>query len=254
MTSLDTPVDSLEAAQLVYDEVDVMDLLTRKFSSTVLIELAELAKEAHEPAKEAHEPPSTPFDFLHESSSRALHRPCAACRTAKVRCDYQQPCSRCVRLGIGHLCAPPPDVKRGRPPRKDKSGQISDAARGLAAEPISGGAAPAPAGAEVTMPSEQTPPPASMAVHGTVEAPARMQRRPSASCSPRGATAGRSQRRRSWHREPACAAARSTHRPGDVLARKSSIDDIDNADLGFAAELGEAARLHVTQANRMRVA
>lgn len=28
----------------------------------------------------------------------SLHRPCSACRTSKVKCDYLQPCTRCVRV------------------------------------------------------------------------------------------------------------------------------------------------------------
>ena len=42
-----------------------------------------------------------------------LHRPCSCCRAAKVRCDRNMPCSRCVRLGTE--CKPPPTVPRGRP-------------------------------------------------------------------------------------------------------------------------------------------
>ena len=43
-----------------------------------------------------------------------LHRPCAACRFAKVRCDRLMPCTRCSRLEV--TCQPPPHVRRGRPP------------------------------------------------------------------------------------------------------------------------------------------
>ena len=42
-----------------------------------------------------------------------LHRPCAMCRAAKVRCNREDPCSRCRRLGLE--CRPPPTVPRGRP-------------------------------------------------------------------------------------------------------------------------------------------
>lgn len=44
-----------------------------------------------------------------------LHRPCSACRAAKVLCNREHPCSRCRRLKQGHLCQPPPTVQRGRP-------------------------------------------------------------------------------------------------------------------------------------------
>ena len=44
-----------------------------------------------------------------------LHRPCSNCRTAKVLCDRQLPCTRCCRLGVPDSCAPPPTVQRGRP-------------------------------------------------------------------------------------------------------------------------------------------
>ena len=47
------------------------------------------------------------------SASEELPRPCATCRSAKVLCDREQPCSRCRRLG--HMCQPPAFVKRGRP-------------------------------------------------------------------------------------------------------------------------------------------
>ena len=47
-----------------------------------------------------------------------LHRPCATCREARVKCDYLQPCTRCVRLGCASTCQPPPNVKRGRPATK----------------------------------------------------------------------------------------------------------------------------------------
>ena len=42
-------------------------------------------------------------------------RACAACRTAKVRCDRLLPCARCTRLQLE--CAPPVAVQRGRPSR-----------------------------------------------------------------------------------------------------------------------------------------
>ena len=42
-----------------------------------------------------------------------LHRPCSACRSAKVKCNREMPCSRCRRLGF--ICKPPPTVPRGRP-------------------------------------------------------------------------------------------------------------------------------------------
>ena len=37
-----------------------------------------------------------------------LHRPCSACRSAKVKCNREMPCSRCRRLGF--ICKPPPTV------------------------------------------------------------------------------------------------------------------------------------------------
>ena len=39
----------------------------------------------------------------------------AGCRTAKVLCDREDPCTRCVRLGVE--CAIPGTVPRGRPSR-----------------------------------------------------------------------------------------------------------------------------------------
>ena len=48
------------------------------------------------------------------SRGQRLHRPCAACRLAKVRCDRLAPCTRCSHLKI--MCQPPPHVRRGRPP------------------------------------------------------------------------------------------------------------------------------------------
>ena len=43
-------------------------------------------------------------------------RPCAVCRSAKVRCNRADPCGRCSRLGI--FCYPPEVVQRGRPSRQ----------------------------------------------------------------------------------------------------------------------------------------
>ena len=42
-----------------------------------------------------------------------LHRPCAACRNAKVKCDRASRCSRCVKLGI--VCKMPPSPQQRRP-------------------------------------------------------------------------------------------------------------------------------------------
>ena len=52
---------------------------------------------------------------LHLASHRRPALCCAACRTAKVRCDRLLPCARCVRLQLE--CAPPMPVQRGRPSR-----------------------------------------------------------------------------------------------------------------------------------------
>lgn len=46
-----------------------------------------------------------------------LHRPCATCRAARVLCDRQHPCGRCMRLNLEATCQAPPTVKRGRPPK-----------------------------------------------------------------------------------------------------------------------------------------
>ena len=178
-------------AQKIYDEIDVMDLLARKVDSTVLSELAE--ELTHEsgtsplPLEAVAEPP------------RKLHRPCAACRSAKIKCDYQLPCSRCVRLGIGHLCAPPPDVKRGRPPRKGKQGDQQAAAGTTRAVTTCCEAAPS---------AELEFSPASAA---------------SSSCAPCAGDRTRPslrRERRSWHCEPE---ALTRGRPGDLLSRKSSV-------------------------------
>ena len=56
-------------------------------------------------------PPPAPAS----STTGCLHRPCATCRAAKVLCNRELPCSRCRRLNLAHLCAPPPTVQRGRP-------------------------------------------------------------------------------------------------------------------------------------------
>ena len=61
-----------------------------------------------EPAADAAEPAA-------DGSVGKLHRPCSTCRASKVLCNREQPCSRCRRLGVGHLCMPPPTVQRGRP-------------------------------------------------------------------------------------------------------------------------------------------
>ena len=53
-------------------------------------------------------------DGVDENDSK-LHRPCAACRQARVLCDRKHPCGRCTRLGLYTTCAAPPTVKRGRP-------------------------------------------------------------------------------------------------------------------------------------------
>jgi len=44
-----------------------------------------------------------------------LPRPCTCCRLAKVRCDRNDPCTRCIRLSIE--CTVPKSVPRGRPSR-----------------------------------------------------------------------------------------------------------------------------------------
>jgi len=42
-----------------------------------------------------------------------MHRPCAQCRSAKVKCDRLSRCSRCVKLGI--VCKLPPSPQQRRP-------------------------------------------------------------------------------------------------------------------------------------------
>lgn len=42
-----------------------------------------------------------------------LHRPCAQCRAAKVKCNREAKCSRCVKLGI--VCKLPPSPQHRRP-------------------------------------------------------------------------------------------------------------------------------------------
>eukprot|EP00966_Prymnesium_polylepis_P210351 4871063-Prymnesium_polylepis.1 len=42
-----------------------------------------------------------------------MHRPCAQCRAAKVKCDRLARCSRCVKLGI--VCKLPPSPQQRRP-------------------------------------------------------------------------------------------------------------------------------------------
>lgn len=99
---------SEEWSEKVYASVDPMTLLASQMSSTIIGELAEGLEAV---------PQARALNAVEEEDSdkAVLHRPCAACRKARVKCDYCQPCSRCVRLNIAHECAPPPDVKRGRP-------------------------------------------------------------------------------------------------------------------------------------------
>ena len=46
--------------------------------------------------------------------SPRMIRPCTSCRIAKILCDRQLPCTRCVRLNM--VCQAPAHVRRGRPP------------------------------------------------------------------------------------------------------------------------------------------
>ena len=46
--------------------------------------------------------------------SPRMNRPCTSCRVAKILCDRQLPCTRCVRLNM--VCQAPAHVRRGRPP------------------------------------------------------------------------------------------------------------------------------------------
>ena len=62
-----------------------------------------------------------------------LHRPCVQCRAAKVRCKRQDPCPRCVRLGL--KCELPPDVKRGRPSHLDRAAAFAHTQREVAHAP-----------------------------------------------------------------------------------------------------------------------
>ncbi|KAL1519221.1 hypothetical protein AB1Y20_003480 [Prymnesium parvum] len=52
----------------------------------------------------------------------ALHRPCAACRAAKVKCSRHAPCTRCLRLSL--VCTQPPVVQRGRPSHQSRLAQM----------------------------------------------------------------------------------------------------------------------------------
>ena len=52
-----------------------------------------------------------------------LPRTCASCRSAKVRCDLQDPCSRCRRLGLE--CTVATEHRRGRPTDKDRQIQAA---------------------------------------------------------------------------------------------------------------------------------
>ncbi|KAL1511996.1 hypothetical protein AB1Y20_005271 [Prymnesium parvum] len=62
-----------------------------------------------------------------------LHRPCAACRTAKVKCSRELPCTRCRRLSL--FCTPPPTVQRGRPSHHARFVQLCTAAPAPSAPP-----------------------------------------------------------------------------------------------------------------------
>ena len=58
-----------------------------------------------------------PLSSGQRDSSSFLPAVCvfAECRTSKVRCNYEMPCARCIKLGLE--CKVPPTVKRGRPPK-----------------------------------------------------------------------------------------------------------------------------------------
>lgn len=166
---------SEEWMERIVEETDVVGLLSQKVDSVMLGQLAEelipdldermaaargaAAKGAADAAAEVGRQPkqkaatsSEAVLSAHPSEAtlsalgedlgeerRTMHRPCAACKLSKVKCDYLQPCSRCVRLGIGHTCRPPPEVKRGRPPKQKGgsdaagSGKVGSAARAQAA-------------------------------------------------------------------------------------------------------------------------
>jgi hypothetical protein len=71
-----------------------------------------------------------------------LHRPCIACRQARVLCDRKLPCTRCMRLGMGFECKAPPTVKRGRPPNevRHRRAVADQLVNGLAVgQPLGGG-------------------------------------------------------------------------------------------------------------------
>mmetsp|Transcript_2504 Transcript_2504/g.5704 ORF Transcript_2504/g.5704 Transcript_2504/m.5704 type:complete len:833 (-) Transcript_2504:75-2573(-) len=50
---------------------------------------------------------------------------CVVCHKAKSTCDSNRPCARCSRLGKAHLCKDRPHKKKGRPPKKRTSSEIS---------------------------------------------------------------------------------------------------------------------------------
>lgn len=126
---------TLADAQNVYDISDPRMLLDTKLSSGTLCGIV-TGVDHHrgfdgKPAEEHDMQPTTNTDRGTASNrppARLLHRPCAACKKVKVRCDYKQPCGRCVRLGTGDQCAPPPDVKRGRPPKHASEAATSSSA------------------------------------------------------------------------------------------------------------------------------
>jgi len=48
------------------------------------------------------------------AEASVMHRPCTQCRTAKVKCNREAQCSRCIKLGIVCKLPPSPNPRRQR--------------------------------------------------------------------------------------------------------------------------------------------
>lgn len=63
---------------------------------------------------------------LHEAAmvtKKKVSAACFLCKTSHSGCDYARPCSRCVRLGMAHMCFDTPAKKRGRKSKNTKLDQ-----------------------------------------------------------------------------------------------------------------------------------
>ena len=141
-------------------------------------------------------------------------RPCSACRSAKVKCNREMPCSRCRRLGF--ICKPPPTVPRGRPSHHSRLLQLrahenAAAAREAAAAAhetasILTAAAALPEGVPAGGGGEAAARPPPLACGGGISTGSSPSGWPTVWCS---STAGRSKKNHSCHESVAVSYLRS---------------------------------------------